>query len=125
MDQRVNFHQQLQATKDDVLFVGSMVMKAINGSVEALIKRDLARAHQIIEDDSKINKKRFEIEDKCIELITKQQPDFDSRSYGYTKLSDLMTATTLFELERRSAGDGRQGALFVRDKRRHQPGKKT
>jgi uncharacterized LabA/DUF88 family protein len=54
-------------------------------------------------------------------LITKQQPDFDSRSYGYTKLSDLMTATTLFELERRSSGDGRQGAMFVRGKRRRQP----
>jgi len=58
-------------------------------------------------------------------LITKQQPDFDSRSYGYAKLSDLMTATTLFELERRSAGDGRQGAIFVRHKRRRQPAKKA
>jgi uncharacterized LabA/DUF88 family protein len=58
-------------------------------------------------------------------LITKQQPDFDSRSYGYSKLSDLMTATTLFELERRSSGDGRLGAIYVRDKRRHQPGKKA
>jgi uncharacterized LabA/DUF88 family protein len=51
-------------------------------------------------------------------LITKQQPDFDSRSYGYAKLSDLMTATALFELERRSAGDGRPGAIYVRLKRR-------
>ena len=50
-------------------------------------------------------------------LITKQRPDFDSRSYGYGKLSDLMTATTVFELERRSAGDGRQGALYIREKR--------
>jgi uncharacterized LabA/DUF88 family protein len=58
-------------------------------------------------------------------LITKQQPDFDSRSYGYAKLSDLMTATSLFELERRSAGEGRQGAIFVRDKRRRQPGRKA
>ena len=58
-------------------------------------------------------------------LITKQQPDFDSRSYGYAKLSDLMAATTLFEIERRSAGDGRQGAIYIRDRRRRQPGKKT
>jgi len=56
-------------------------------------------------------------------LITKQQPDFDSRSYGYSKLSDLMAATSLFELERRSLGDGRQGAIYVRDKRSRQPGK--
>ncbi len=58
-------------------------------------------------------------------LITKQQPDFDSRSYGYAKLSDLMAATTLFELDRRSAGDGRPGAVYVRDKRRLQPGRKA
>ena len=57
-------------------------------------------------------------------LITKQQPDFDSRNYGYAKLSDLMTATTLFELERRSAGPGRPGAIYVRDRRRA-PAKKT
>jgi uncharacterized LabA/DUF88 family protein len=50
-------------------------------------------------------------------LITKQQPDFDSRSYGYTKLMDLMTATTVFDLERRSTGDGRPGAIYVREKR--------
>jgi len=58
-------------------------------------------------------------------LITKQRPDFDSRSYGYAKLSDLMAATTLFELERRSLGDGRQGVMYVRDKRRRQPGQKA
>jgi NYN domain-containing protein/OST-HTH/LOTUS domain-containing protein len=53
-------------------------------------------------------------------IITNQQPDFDSRSYGYPKLSDLMTATTLFELDRRSPGDGKQRVLYARDKR-HQP----
>jgi uncharacterized LabA/DUF88 family protein len=50
-------------------------------------------------------------------IITKQRPDFDSRSYGYNKLSDLMTATTLFELDRRPTGDGKSGAIYTRDKR--------
>jgi uncharacterized LabA/DUF88 family protein len=58
-------------------------------------------------------------------LITKQQPDFDARSYGYGKLSDLMAATTLFELERRSLGDGRPGAIYTRDKRRRPAGQKA
>jgi len=56
-------------------------------------------------------------------LITKQQPDFDSRSYGYAKLSDLMAATTLFELERRRLDDGKQSVIYIRDKRRRPPGK--
>jgi len=51
-------------------------------------------------------------------IVTKQRPDFDSRSYGYGKLSDLVTATTLFELERRSPGDGKPDVIYVRDKRR-------
>ena len=51
-------------------------------------------------------------------LITNQQPDFDSRNYGYAKLSDLIAATTLFELDRRSTSDGKPGTLSARDKRR-------
>ncbi len=50
-------------------------------------------------------------------IITKQQPDFDSRNYGYAKLSDLMAATTLFELDRRSPGDGKPGIIYALDKR--------
>ncbi|MFI9550395.1 OST-HTH/LOTUS domain-containing protein [Nonomuraea endophytica] len=50
-------------------------------------------------------------------IITKQQPDFDARSYGYTKLSDLIAATTLFELDRRSFGDGKPTVVYARDKR--------
>jgi uncharacterized LabA/DUF88 family protein len=55
-------------------------------------------------------------------IITNQRPDFDSRTYGYAKLSDLIDATTLFELERRSAGDGKPGIVFAREKpRRRSP----
>jgi hypothetical protein len=32
----------------------------------------------------------------------RSRSDFDSRSYGYAKLSDLITATTVFETDRRS-----------------------
>jgi hypothetical protein len=51
-------------------------------------------------------------------IITNQRPDFDSRSYGYGKLSDLIKATTLFELERHSPGDGKQALMYARGKRR-------
>ena len=51
-------------------------------------------------------------------ILTNQSPDFDSRTYGYAKLSDLIAATTLFEVERRSPGDSKQGILYVREKRR-------
>ena len=51
-------------------------------------------------------------------IITKQRPDFDSRNYGYAKLSDLMAATTLFELDRRRPGDGKPAVIYARDNRR-------
>jgi uncharacterized LabA/DUF88 family protein len=57
-------------------------------------------------------------------IITNQRPDFDSRSYGYGKLSDLITATTLFETDRRSPADGKQAIIYARAKRR-QPAKRT
>ena len=58
-------------------------------------------------------------------IITNQRPDFDSRSYGYGKLSDLIKATTLFEIERRSPGDGKQALMYVRAKRRAAGATKT
>jgi hypothetical protein len=58
-------------------------------------------------------------------ILANQRPDFDSRSYGYGKLSDLIKATTLFELERRSPGDGKQALMYVREKRRTTGARKT
>jgi uncharacterized LabA/DUF88 family protein len=52
-------------------------------------------------------------------ILTKQRPDFDSRNYGYTKLSDLMEATKLFELDRRSPGDGKPAIIYTRDNRQN------
>ena len=51
-------------------------------------------------------------------ILTKQTPDFDSRNYGYAKLSDLIAATNLFDLDRRDPGDGKPAVLYVHDKRR-------
>jgi phosphate transport system protein len=74
MEPEKSFQKQLQETKSDVVIMGGMVGKGITDSVEALKKRDLVRAHQIMADDAKINEKRFAIENKCIELIASQQP---------------------------------------------------
>jgi uncharacterized LabA/DUF88 family protein len=58
-------------------------------------------------------------------IITNQRPDFDPRSYGYRKLSDLITATALFETDRRSPGDGKQPIIYARLKRRRSPAKRA
>ena len=70
----VDFEKKLKQLEHDVLSLGDMVERAIYRSVEALKGRDLAAAGQIIADDLKINQKRHNIEQKCIELIATQQP---------------------------------------------------
>jgi phosphate transport system protein len=74
MEIRTTFHKKLREIQDEVLVMGSMVEKALMSSVKALKDRDLELAQQIITDDIKVNKKRFEIEEKCIQLIATQQP---------------------------------------------------
>ncbi len=74
MEIRAEFHKKLTEIQGDVLVMGSMVEEAINRSVRALRERDLALAEGVIADDRKINKVRYDIEEKCIELIATQQP---------------------------------------------------
>lgn len=50
--------------------------------------------------------------------IGKQAPEFDSRNWGYRKLSDLVKAIGLFEVSERKRADGSPAAIFVREKRK-------
>ena len=71
---RETFQRQLRDLQDSVLALGSMVDKAIDQSILALRSRDLVLAHQIIEDDQKINQQRYDIEERCLILIATQAP---------------------------------------------------
>ena len=74
MEMRTTYHKKLRLIQDDILAMGSMVEKAITNSVRGLKDRNLEMARQIIAEDQKINRKRFEIEEQCIQLIATQQP---------------------------------------------------
>ena len=102
---------------------------------EPLARTTRASAAQLKADTALVNRLRNAIEAASDEdgwaplgsvgqIITNQSPDFDSRTYGYAKLSDLMGATTLFELERRSPGEGKSTVIYVKD-RRQQPASKA
>jgi phosphate transport system protein len=71
---RQNFENHLQILQDELLVLGSMVEKAIMRSTEALKNRNLELAQQVIAEDQNINRKRYDIEEMCIELIATQQP---------------------------------------------------
>lgn len=49
-------------------------------------------------------------------IVNKRAPDFDSRNWGYAKLSGLVAAIGLFQTEERQVGNGK--ALYVRNKPR-------
>jgi len=71
---RIAFERQLSAIQEDMLVLAGMVETAIERGVEALRNRDVDLSRQIIADDLKINRKRYDTEEKCLELIATQQP---------------------------------------------------
>jgi phosphate transport system protein len=71
---RADFDRNLKALQDDLLALGSMVEKAISKSMNALKNRDLEASRQVVEDDDLIDRRRFQLEDQCIDLIATQQP---------------------------------------------------
>ena len=68
------FNSELQQLQDDVLVLGSMTEKAIMDAMESLRDGDSTWSRRIIEDDKKVNAKRFEIEDRTTFVIASQQP---------------------------------------------------
>jgi len=68
------FNAELRQLQDDVLTLGSMTEKAILDAMESLRDGDAEWSRRIIADDAKINRKRFEIEDRAIAVVATQQP---------------------------------------------------
>jgi phosphate transport system protein len=68
------YEQELTELRDSVIALGSMAEKAFLDSMEALRDGDAEWSRQIVEDDLKINAKRFEIEDRCLFIIASQAP---------------------------------------------------
>jgi phosphate transport system protein len=71
---RGTLDRELAQIQSDVLRMGSMVEEAIMRSIEALKKRDLELARQIIADDENINALRYAVEEQCLAVVATQQP---------------------------------------------------
>jgi len=48
--------------------------------------------------------------------IAKQSPEFDARTYGYGKLSQLVATMPLLEIEERLQGEGPSKAVYIRNR---------
>ena len=71
---RETYGRELQHLHDDVLALASMVDSAVERSIDALRERNVVEARQIIQEDTLIDRKRFDIEERAIRLIATQQP---------------------------------------------------
>jgi len=71
---REGFHKRIKELEQDLMELGEMVITAINRSVEALKNLDAREARRVVDGDAQVNKKRWALEDKCVDLIATQQP---------------------------------------------------
>ncbi|MFW5443801.1 MAG: NYN domain-containing protein [Methylococcaceae bacterium] len=55
----------------------------------------------------------------CGSFIKRQHPDFDPRNYGYSKLSTLIEATSLFDIKKDIMKDSGNIKIYYRDKKKH------
>ncbi|MDF0645868.1 MAG: phosphate signaling complex protein PhoU [Nitrospira sp.] len=91
-----HFDQELAELRTQILRMGALVERQIEGSIQALVNRDVHLASRIIERDALVNGLDVEIDETCIRLLALQAP----------AASDLRFITTAMkistELERMS-----------------------
>ncbi len=71
---RKTFRENMKALEKEIINQGEMVNVALDRSVDALRSLDVIKAEKVITDDRLINKKRWDIEEQCINLLATQQP---------------------------------------------------
>ncbi len=75
MNPRATFDTQLQRLLDDLLVMGSMTDAAIGDGFRSLKNRDQSLASLVVKADENVNQLRYKIENVCLDLIARQQPN--------------------------------------------------
>ena len=98
------YQRNLRELQDEVLVLGSMIEKALERSMQALKGRDLTLAKQVLDDDKHIDKKRYEIEEKSLDIMSCQAP---MASDLRTLLAILSIVTDLERMGDHAAGNAK------------------
>ena len=102
---RETLDRQIHQLQDEILLLGSMVEQATLYAMDALKRRDTRLARRILLDDTKVNEKRFAIENAIIISLATQQP----MAHDLRTLAAFLEIST--ELER--MGDYAKGIAKV------------
>lgn len=68
------FHEQLDAVFGDLATICGQVETAVVQATKALLEADVEVAERVISGDEVIDRARVEVEEKCFELLSLQQP---------------------------------------------------
>jgi phosphate transport system protein len=71
---RDQFHRQITQLLDGVIEMGSLVDRAIERAMKALVERDATTAREVVEHDADINQLNFHLQNQCISLLSLQAP---------------------------------------------------
>ena len=71
---RNRFDRELVQLNDELIEMGSLIEKAIEMAVTALVKQDAELAQKTIAMDTEIDNQERTIENLCLKLLLQQQP---------------------------------------------------
>ena len=69
-----HFDEELNALKEQLLRMGSLAEKMIQGSLKALNERDLGHVSEMMGMEDQVNRLHVEIDDHCMKLFAAQAP---------------------------------------------------
>jgi phosphate transport system protein len=68
------FDRELSDLKENLLFLGELVEKAINRAIISLGERDSELAAAVIADDDKVDNQELKIDELCLKILALRQP---------------------------------------------------
>jgi phosphate transport system protein len=68
------FDLELKELKEKLLYEGSLVERAIQDAIKALLERTSDLARKVIEDDDSVNAIEVEVDEFCLKLLALRQP---------------------------------------------------
>ena len=71
---RLKFDEQLKQLGEEMTHMGSMIEKAIQDAIQALLNHDVETAQRIMKEDDLVDQEQKKIENICFQLLIQQQP---------------------------------------------------
>lgn len=69
-----HFDRELDELKENLIYEGSLVEKAISDAIKSLVDRNSELAEKVIANDDVINAKEVKIDEFCLQLLALRQP---------------------------------------------------